>query len=176
MRMRFALILIAVIVVTGCATAQKTRHSASLEIVYPDANESYPYEVKIEDFYGAEGFTFIYYLSDSWITVVFRDDYGSSPKELYSRALDVHEGNELRSFLRSFPLASLRTKYEDETVDDGLQMSFEFRLEGLPHRTIVLRNVQPHDLETLCERLNDLIPDELHARQSRGAVYVGQNP
>src|SRR4051812_29818585 len=54
---------------------------------YPDAKASYEYLVNVRDFYGAEGFGFDCYLDGGEIVLVYWDDFGSKPKEVFRRAL-----------------------------------------------------------------------------------------
>ena len=138
---------------------------------YPVAKESYPFQIKVHDFYGAEGFGFDYYLASDRLTVVYWDDFGSKPKQVFDRVFSADERKRWSAFLAKFPVAALESAYVNPGVDDGLQMRFDFRLPGKPSKSVVLQNRPQKDLELLCAELNKWLPNELKAHGPRGAVW-----
>ncbi|ATB37539.1 hypothetical protein CYFUS_002961 [Cystobacter fuscus] len=126
---------------------------------YPNARQSYPFVVKISDFYGAEGFGFDYYLDKSKLVVVLWDDLGSPRKEVLSKSLTKAEVREWASYLERLPMGQLKESYVNSSVDDGLQQTFTFKSGGR-EKTVDVRNIRVEELEKLCRKLNLLIPDK----------------
>lgn len=142
--------------------------TASDKNAYPNARQSYPFVVKISDFYGAEGFGFDYYLDTSRLVVVLWDDLGSPRKEILSKPLTKAEAREWASYLERLPMAQLKKEYVDSAADDGLQQTFTFKSGGR-EKTVDVRNTRVEELEKLCRKLNLLIPDKhLRLRVSDG--------
>ncbi|OJH39611.1 hypothetical protein [Cystobacter ferrugineus] len=129
------------------------------EKVYPNARQSYPFVVKVRDFYGAEGFGFDYYLDKSRLVIVLWDDLGSPEKEVLSRPLTKAEAREWAGYLERLPMEQLKEAYADPAVDDGLQQTFTFKWGGR-EKTVDVRNIRVEEFEKLCRKLNRLIPDK----------------
>jgi hypothetical protein len=141
---------------------------ASDQKAYPNARQSYPFVLKIRDFYGAEGFGFDYYLDTSRLVVVLWDDLGSPRKEILSKSLTKAEAREWASYLERLPMGQLKEAYVNSGADDGLLQTFTFKSGGR-EKTVDVRNIRVEELEKLCRKLNLLIPDKhLRLRVSDG--------
>lgn len=91
---------------------------------------------------------------DSLITN--QNDYNSKSK-MTARKLTAKEKNELNTFLKDFPLNSLKDKYENEHVLDGTQIGFFIRI-AKAQKNIFTSNVYQNDLGKLTDEIVKLLP------------------
>lgn len=122
------------------------------------------FEVEIRDFYGAEGYTYVYRLRVGGLAVSLENDFGRPAKELCRVPLSAARADEWIRFIASFPLDTLASEYVDPGVDDGLQMTFSVkRGDGTP-RIIHVANMFQADLAVLCDRVAAMVPAECARR------------
>src|SRR5262249_5143464 len=99
------------------------------------------FNVRIADFYGAEGYTLHYDITPSSIRVWMTDDFGSEPKTLATINLSATQRRELATRLQRLPLQAMRDIYENPRVSDGLQLTFDIQVGSAPRKVIQIRNV-----------------------------------
>ncbi|HSZ57104.1 MAG TPA: hypothetical protein VK797_15660 [Tepidisphaeraceae bacterium] len=122
------------------------------------------FTIRIDDFHGVEGFSLLYQVTPDRIAVGAISDFaGAPPKEMYRAALNDSQRTALAEFMRAFPLLALNHVYQDPTVNDGFQRSFEID-KGQVTRQIVVANRRQPDLERLCSEVNKLLPEKLRVR------------
>jgi hypothetical protein len=90
----------------------------------------------------------------------------------YQQKLTVEQRQSLVHFLRAFPLNSLRNEYRNPYVFDGMQITFDIRLDQGPHKEIFLANEVEPNLESLCRQINQLVPEKLQVGLGRSSVTV----
>ncbi len=136
---------------------------------YPVAKNTYPFLLKVRDFYGAEGYGFDYYLDTRSLTVVLWDDFGSPKKEVLSRQLTDEEATFWSKYLAEFPVKKLKQDYSDTRVADGMQRFFTFKT-STGEKNITVRNARVKELMALCQNMNSLLPDKMKMRGGGAAV------
>ena len=140
---RGAAVLLAV---TCCAAAE------------PSVAPSDTFGVVIRDFYGAEGYTYVYDLGPAGLTVSLENDFGRPTRELCNVPLPEDQRAGWVRFLSTFPLEKLESEYINPAVDDGLQMTFSVKRGQAEARTIQVANMGQADLARLCDRVAALVP------------------
>jgi hypothetical protein len=130
---------------------------------FPMAKDTYPFVLKVRDFYGAEGYGFDYYLDKRSLTVVLWDDFGSPRKEVFSKQLTDEEASFWSKYLAKFPINKLKEDYTDDRVSDGMQRLFTIKT-GSVEKNITVRNVHVKELMGLCRNLNSLLPKKMRMR------------
>ena len=116
------------------------------------------FEVVIRDFYGVEGYTYVYRLDSTDLVVSVENDVGRPAKELCRVPLPVDRSAEWGQFLATFPLETLAAEYADPAVDDGVQITFSVKRGGRPARFVKVANSFQADLAVLCDRVAALVP------------------
>ena len=116
------------------------------------------FEVVVRDFYGAEGYTYVYDLRPDRLVVTLENDFGRPAKELCTALLSADQVREWVRFFTDFPLESLAPEYVNPAVDDGQQLTFSVRRGEAPPRVIQLANEFQADLAVLCDRVAALVP------------------
>ncbi len=128
-----------------------------------NAKDTYPYIVKIKDFYSAAGFTHDYYITDDKIIVVYSDDIGIQPKEVFNRKLKQNELEKWQSYIKNFNTIHLHAEYINSIISDGIQMTFHFNFNN-NEKNIILENVYQKELAELCETVNVFLPNKYKIR------------
>lgn len=126
----------------------------------PAATSDDASEVIIRDFYGVEGYTYVYRVHPGTLTVWVENDFGRPAKELCKVPLTADRAHEWARFLAAFPLDTLESEYVDRSVDDGLQITFSVRRGANSPRVIRVANAFQADLAVLCDRVAALVPAE----------------
>lgn len=126
---------------------------------FPVAKTSYPYVVKVHDFYGAEGYALDYYVSETSIVVVLTD-IGNPPEERLNRELTEPEKAEWTAYVQTLGIDELEDVYDNPNVVDGLQQTFDFRIGGKQRQIEVFNRYVP-ELADLCDKINELVPEDL---------------
>lgn len=151
-----------------CLGLTTLAHSADKK-EYPKAKESYPFDVKVTDFYGAEGYGFDYYVSKEAVAVVLWDDFGSPKRELLNRPLTKEEARDWAKYWSQFDFKDLKDDYTDPNVFDGLQRDFTFKV-GKEEKKVSVANVQVEKLVRLSQKINTIVPDKWKMRGGGAAV------
>jgi hypothetical protein len=85
---------------------------------------------------------------------------------LWRARLFPDERARLAGFLAKFPVSSLKDRYVDDEVFDGIQITFDLQIGSSPARQIFLGNGRERNLDALVRELNLIMPPDLRI-QSR---------
>jgi hypothetical protein len=118
--------------------------------------------IRIENFYGAEGFFLLYKVTPDEIAVGSISEWASvRPREQYRVPLSAEQRDGIQRFLRDFPLKGLDDRYMNSSVNDGFQCTFDLQIGRAPRRSIHVENRRVEPLEALRRQVNQLVPDKL---------------
>jgi|SRR5581483_358556 len=87
-----------------------------------------------------------------------------------ARKLIAKERESLGTFLKDFPLSSLKDKYVNDRVEDGTQIGFSIKI-GSVKKDIYIANVYQKDLGRLCDEVVKLLPYDYIMYNKRAVPY-----
>jgi hypothetical protein len=119
-------------------------------------NEIIDFSVTIYNYYFGRPDNITILTPDS-ITQEWNKTRGES--KFYKHKLDEKEKRKVTKFIREFPLSDLKEQYVNEAVEDGINLSFEIRINTIK-KTIFVSNMYNDDLGKLVELINTLVPED----------------
>lgn len=125
----------------------------------PNGNGSVTHAM-VRDFDGVSGYWLDYHISPESIRIIYGDDFGSPEKLIWENRISQVKAQELYRAIHNLPFEKLKTVYEDDSVDDGLQLTFKFRFRDGKTRTFEIRNRDQHDLQLFVSVLNKEVPEK----------------
>jgi hypothetical protein len=117
-------------------------------------NETIDFSVTVYNYYFGRPDNITILTTDS-ITQEWNKTRGESM--FYKHKLDEKEKRKVTKFIREFPLSELKEQYVNKAVEDGINLSFEIRINTIK-KTIFVSNMYNDDLGELVELINSLLP------------------
>ncbi|HVP12375.1 MAG TPA: hypothetical protein VMV94_14455 [Phycisphaerae bacterium] len=127
----------------GCAATQPTRFSVS-----------------IEAWSLAKGYGYRYEVSPKSIQVTTLNDFGDEPRIVWQSPLTDEQSKSLTACLDRLPLGTLKERYDNPDVDDGLGLNFRIELAKTAKKTIEVHEIYQQDLAGLVHCINALVPEK----------------
>lgn len=135
------------------------------EQIPPKPANSYPFLVKVTDFYGVQGVGYDYYLNRDQIIVAGWNDFGKPPTEVLHRSLTKKQREQCKTLLASLQIKDLAAEFVGPGTD-GLQQTFEFKL-GDEEKRIQVSNSYVKDLARLSKWINTILPERFRMNVQR---------
>ena len=126
-----------------------------------------PFEITIYDSDYSMAFSRIYTLREDSIHIVFSGELvGEIDTVIFERELSKDERIEIMKFFTIFPLDKLEPKYIIDTVFDGDQKLFMFKI-GTIEKRIQVSNYFQEDLASLIDLVNKFVPVDYRIKYNR---------
>ena len=126
------------------------------------------FNIKVKDFYGADGVTLYILVTLDSIKISSDCDYADcSEKTIYRQGNDDEKINDFKYFLSSCRLDTLKSSYEDKNVEDGLFRTVTVQINDDSIKSIQLNNIGHHDIDELIKRIDILIKVDKYRIASR---------
>lgn len=154
------------LIIAGCATDPFQRYLAQ----FPQAQSQYDYELRIFDYYGAVGYGHEYFISRQRIIILIQNDFGLPKREVAAVPLSAEQVQTVFAVIDAIPFESLQEQYVNPGIQDGLKMSFDFKLPTRVEKRITLANMQQEDLFRLVDAVNQLVPRQFALWQVRASA------
>jgi hypothetical protein len=138
----------------------------------PKLKKTISFEIKILSYHGASGYTDIYFITRTNITLVTENDFGWPTRELFSTSLSSENSKALFAHAVNVVNKNLNEKYVTPGIADGLQMFFHFRMNGAAEKKISLSNLMPKELYMFVVRINSLLPKQHRLTQPHSASGI----
>jgi len=125
------------------------------------AAEAQDFEIRIDDFFGVEGYGRKYVVTPEQVTITtYSDVQGVEPKTVWQSKLSAAQSKDMADFLAQFPLKGLEEKYVNRHVCDGTQVGFFVRNGQGESKSFAVANMYQLDLVALAQQVNQLVPDQ----------------
>jgi len=116
------------------------------------------YEVKIENFYGAEGITLKWYITKDSIKVIYNCDFvGCKDTLLFSKLIDTNSSKIYYNNLKKIPLNKLKKEYDNSSIMDGLYERIEVKKVYEKDVNINLHMIQKSEIDDLYKLTDSLL-------------------
>lgn len=90
--------------------------------------------------------------------IIFHDDFGKNITTT-ERNLTEKEKENMQEFIQDFPLQTLEKSYENPQVEDGIQIDFKIKINGIT-KDIFISNKYQEDLGQLVKEVVKLLPED----------------
>ncbi|MEN8186818.1 MAG: hypothetical protein ABFR05_06785 [Bacteroidota bacterium] len=120
------------------------------------------FSVKIKHFYGAEGYTCIYYVNQDSLRISSSCDFTNcEDTTLYKIALKKESVSEFYNYINDFDYEGLKDVYEpEEIISYGHDVFVEIIGDSIPNKNINLFNYDLNEIKELIEEVDLLIPNK----------------
>ena len=141
-----------IFVVAGCPTRLEQRLDQ-----YPEAQETYDNDLQIVKYYPAYGIGFEYMISRTQIIVLVRNGFGHKKREVEWVSLSEEQSKDIFASINAIPIAELQSQYINPNIIDGMELLFDFKIDGMPRKTVHLSNFRHPELTDLMRTVDSYV-------------------